>query len=105
MSDTPIQIDLLYFDGCPSYKTVWQDLIDVISEHRLNTVVKPLNIDTLDKADSFHFAGSPTVKVNGKDLENYNGEGVMACRVYEENGNKGWPSKRLLEKRLLEAAS
>ena len=101
---SPIEIDLLYFDACPSYKTAWQVLIDVISEHHLETVVKPININTIDKADSFHFAGSPTIKVNGKDLEGYQGAGVMACRVYEENGNKGWPSKGLLEKRLLEAA-
>ncbi len=32
-----------------------------------------------------YFAGSPTIKVNGQDLEDYQGNGVMACGRYEEN--------------------
>lgn len=99
----PIDIELLYFDGCPSYQNAWQLLIEVISEHNLETIVKPINIDKLDKADKHHFAGSPSIKINGDDLEGYQGQGVMACRVYQENDNKGWPSKTLLEKRLLAA--
>lgn len=98
-----IEIDLLYFDGCPSYETAWQLLSEVVSEHGLKVTINPVNIDSLDKANRFHFAGSPTIRVNGEDLEGYSGEGVMACRVYKENGGRGWPSKRLLEKRLLAA--
>jgi hypothetical protein len=45
----------------------------------------------------------PTIKVNGDDLEGYSGPGVMACRVYQENRNRGWPSKTIL-KQQLEAA-
>lgn len=102
--NTVIQIDLLYFDGCPSYKNAWSDLLDIVVEHHLDVNVRPVNIDSLEKADALNFAGSPSLKINGVDLEHYQGEGVMACRVYQENENKGWPSKTLIEKRLLEAA-
>jgi len=101
---SPIQIDLLYFEGCPSYKNAWSDLLDVVVEQNLNVSVRPINVDNLDKANDLKFAGSPSIKINGVDLEEYEGQGVMACRVYQENDNKGWPSKDLLEKRLLEAA-
>lgn len=37
------------------------------------------------------------------DLEGYSGPGVLACRVYRENGGKGWPSKTLLERALVAA--
>ena len=50
--------------------------------------------------DLSYFAGSPTIKVNGQDLEDYQGNGVMACRRYEENNGKGWPSKDLLRDRV-----
>ena len=105
MKNELVKIDLLYFDGCPSYKTAWNDLLEVITEHGFNATVQPVQIDTLEKAEMLHFAGSPTVKVNGRDLEDYLRMGVMACRRYEENGGKGWPSKELLTKRLMEAAN
>ena len=103
MKEPFTKIELLYFSGCPSYKQVWSDLLDIITEHRLDASVRLVYIDSFEKANTLNFAGSPTVKVNGTDLENYDGEGVMACRVYDDNGRKGWPSKRLLERRLLES--
>lgn len=99
---TPIHIDLLYFDGCPSYKKAWADLLEVIAEHDLEVTVKPFKVASLEQANSLHFAGSPTIKINGHDLEGYQGAGVMACRLYEENGGKGYPSKALLQARLTE---
>lgn len=98
----PIHVELLYFDGCPSYKTAWAELLEVIAEHDLEVTVKPLKVKSLGEANTLHFAGSPTIKVNGRDLEGYRGEGVMACRLYEENGGKGYPSKALLQARLNE---
>jgi len=92
----PTCIDLLYFDGCPSYQRVWRDLAEVIAEANLDACVRLVKVDTSEKADALHFAGSPTVKVNGRDLEGYDGPGVMACRVYRENGGKGWPSREQL---------
>ena len=99
---TPHHVELLYFEGCPSYKTAWLELLEIISEHDLDVTVRPIKVDSLEKAKTLHFAGSPSLKVNAVDLEHYEGTGVMACRVYEENGGKGWPSKNLLERRLLE---
>ncbi len=101
--NVPVQIELLYFDGCPSYKTSWVDLLDVVSKHHLDVIVRPINVNSLEKANELNFAGSPSLKINGTDLEHYDGQGVMACRVYQENANKGWPSKAFIEKRLLEA--
>lgn len=101
-SFSPLRVELLYFDGCPSYKTAWNDLREIITEHGLDATLIPIEIDTLEKADAHHFAGSPSIKVNGIDLEGYKGAGVMACRRYQENAGKGWPSKQLLRERLVE---
>ncbi len=98
----PIHIELLYFDGCPSYKNTWNDLLEVITEHDLEVTVRLTKVRNVEQADALHFAGSPTIRVNGRDLEGYRGDGVMACRIYEENGGKGYPSKALLQVRLTE---
>lgn len=104
MSDTAttLQIDLLYFGGCPSYEQTQADLSQVLADAGLDATVRLIEVQTPEEADALHFAGSPTVKVNGVDLEGYDGPGVLACRVYRENGGKGWPSHALLRAGLLE---
>ena len=98
-----MKIELLYFDGCPNYKRAWNDLAEVIIKYKLDASVRLLNVDTVEKANELKFAGSPTIKVNGHDLEDYEGDGIMACRVYDENNRQGFPSLELLSKRLKEA--
>lgn len=97
----PRYVELLYFGGCPSYKTVWSDLLELITDHDLDVLVRPIKIDSAETADALRFAGSPSVRVDGVDLEDYCGPGVMACRIYEENAGQGWPSKTLLRERLV----
>lgn len=100
--EVPIKVDLLYMSDCPSYRHVWSDLREVITQRNLDAAVRLVRVDTQEEADRLHFAGSPTIKVNGRDLEGYTGPGVLACRVYRENGGKGWPSQALLGVILLE---
>lgn len=97
---TEVSIDLLYFDGCRSYRQAWNDILDVLVEEKIDAAVRLIAVDELDRAQELHFAGSPTIKVNGQDLEDYQGAGVMACRRYAENDGHGWPSKRLLRQRI-----
>tara|TARA_B100000614_G_scaffold215012_1_gene199132 strand:+ start:318 stop:638 length:321 start_codon:yes stop_codon:yes gene_type:complete len=97
---TGLTIDLLYFDGCPSYRQAWNDILDVLVEEKKDASVRLLAVEDLDRAKELRFAGSPTIWVNGRDLEDYRGDGVMACRVYKENNGKGWPSKRLLREKI-----
>lgn len=100
MEAPPLRIELLFFDGCPHYRRVWSDLLDVVAEARLDVAVRPIEIRDPEQAAALSFAGSPTVLVEGRDLEDRCGPGVMACRVYRENGNLGWPGRDLLRRRL-----
>jgi hypothetical protein len=101
-SEAHIRVELLYFDGCPSYEHVRSDLAKVIAEISLDVRVRLIIVDTQVQADALCFAGSPTVKVNGRDLEDYDGPGILGCRLYSESG-KGWPTRKLLKNRLLAA--
>lgn len=95
-----LTIDLLYFDGCPSYRQTWNDILDVLVEEKTDATVRLMAVEDMERAGELQFAGSPTIKVNGRDLEGYEGDGVMACRVYKENEGKGWPSKRLIREAI-----
>lgn len=100
-----IEIDLLYFDGCPSWHTAWTELGQALVSLRLDATVNLRNVDQLADGERHGFAGSPTIRINGHDLEGYDGPPTMACRRYLDNGGRGWPSQALLHTRLREAAS
>ncbi len=103
MISTRLTIDLLYFEDCPSYRQAWNDILDVLVEEKIDASVRLVAVESLERARELQFAGSPTIRVNGQDLEGYQGEGVIACRVYKENSAKGWPSKDLLRDRVKSA--
>lgn len=95
-----MDIELLYFDGCPSWRTAWTELGEVLVELGIDTAVRLRNIDRLGEAELGGFAGSPTIRIDGRDLADYDGPPVMACRRYLDNEGRGWPSRRLLRRRL-----
>jgi len=95
-----VKVEVLYFDGCPSWRTAWGKLADVLTELGIDANVSLRNIDDLDPETRHGFAGSPTIRINGRDLEDYDGPPVMACRRYMDNSGRGWPSKTLLRQRL-----
>ncbi|HET8985120.1 MAG TPA: hypothetical protein VFN03_05100 [Trueperaceae bacterium] len=76
-------------------------MFEVIEATGVDACVRPVLVDTTNEAQELGFPGSPTVRVNGTDIERTDGQGVLACRVYAENGGKNWPSKDLLKRALI----
>jgi hypothetical protein len=93
-------VELYFFDGCPSWREAWRELGDVLAETGIEAQVRLRDVTTLGDVPPRGFAGSPTIHVDGVDLEGYDGPGVMACRRYEENGGQGSPGPGLLRARL-----
>ena len=104
MDERQLRVEFLYFDGCPSYKQAWADLLEVVGELEVPAAVHPISVGDQQTADRLGFAGSPTLRIDGVDLEDYEGPGIFVCRIYRGNDGKGWPSKDLLRRRLTEGA-
>lgn len=93
-------IEVLYFDGCPSWKSAWAVLGTVLAESSIDATVRLRDVTVMPPEELGGFAGSPTIRVDGVDLFGYEGPSVMACRRYEDNGGQGWPSQEALRARL-----
>ena len=89
-----VVIELLYFDGCPSWERVWSELGRAIVDTGACATVHLRDIERLDPAELSGFAGSPTVRIDGNDLEGYDGPARIACRRYEGNEGRGWPGRK-----------
>lgn len=88
-----MDISLLYFDGCPSWKIADERLAALAAERPGLTVSRRL-VDTNEEAERVGFHGSPSILVDGVDAFAEPGDGVgLSCRVYRTpDGPAGAPT-------------
>lgn len=67
-----MKVELLFFDGCPSHERLLPSLRDLAAEH--GAELEQRHIRTLDEAEEARFLGSPSVRINGVDVESGAGE-------------------------------
>ena len=97
-----MQIELLYFDGCPSWEVGLKNLEAALQEEGLPASVEMVKVTDNDDAARLKFLGSPHFRVDGQDLwseerENYS----LSCRVYPTpEGIKGFPTVAMLRMQL-----
>lgn len=97
-------INLLYFDGCPSWKTALTNLQSALKEEQLDYSINPIRIETDQEAAAAKFLGSPSFQIDGKDFWPENRSAYsMNCRVYKTPGGlKGWPTVEMLRQKLVD---
>jgi len=102
-----MKIELFVFDGCPNNKPTEELIRKTVSELGADDSIEIVIVLDHDDAVSKKFLGSPSIRVNGKDLEieeDSSTEYSMRCRIYRtETGQTGVPPKALLKKSLQEA--
>lgn len=64
-----MKIELLYLMNCPWCQRTKRLLREVLKELKLKAKVKEILIDTKAKAKKYGFVGSPTIRINGKDIQ------------------------------------
>ncbi len=95
-------VEFLYFEGCPSYKQALTNLEEVLADSAQEVNLKLINVDTPDQAEKFGFYGSPTIKVDGRDLEVRSGKFSYNCRLYDIDGElTGIPTKEYIKEKLI----
>ncbi len=95
-----LDIDLPYFNGCPSWDRAWAELGCALVQVGVSACVRLRDIADLTDADNAGFAGSPTIRIEGRDLEGYHGPARMARRRYLDNDGHGWPGQEALQEKL-----
>ncbi|MBA3575625.1 MAG: thioredoxin family protein [Pseudonocardiales bacterium] len=88
-----MDIALLYFGGCPTWK-VADERLRAIAADRPDITVRRHRVDTVEEADRVGFHGSPSILVDGVDVFAGAGAGVgLSCRLYQTpDGPAGAPS-------------
>jgi hypothetical protein len=79
-----VRVELLYWEGCPSHPETLQLLRDVIAERGLDVAVELREVFTDEEAVALAFPGSPTVRVDGRDVDPAGAQAppALTCRIY-----------------------
>jgi hypothetical protein len=79
------RVELLWWEGCPSSVEAHELVRRLMAEAGLDpATLRSVEIDTDDDAERASFVGSPTVRVDGRDIQPPDeGEPIgLTCRVY-----------------------
>ncbi len=95
------EIFILFIEGCPNVLTIAKYIEEVIAEEAIDAEISLVLIESLEDARNLHFTGSPTVRINGKDVEtNFldNNDYGLQTRQYYMNGRQyDFPSKDMIK--------
>jgi hypothetical protein len=92
-----MKIELLYVADCPNHQPTVEKIHGVLREQGLATDIIQIEISDPAQAAALSFIGSPTVRVDGKDVEPsiqvFPAYGV-SCRTYFVDGRfEGTPRR------------
>jgi len=97
---TSPRIEVSTFAGCPHAEAAIQLAQAVAERLGPGITVDLVDIDTPERAAEFGFLGSPTIRVNGLDVEGRTtSRGALCCRTYD--GGAGIPPEWLVEAGVL----
>jgi hypothetical protein len=97
------RITFLFWEDCQSQDDAVRRLKKVLAEERMDAEIETICVQSEGEAKRLQFAGSPTILVDGKDIQppttaHYS----LACRAYhlEDGRISPLPSESMIRKAL-----
>lgn len=102
-------IEILYFEGCPNHRGLEDRVRELLAESGVAMSISLRRIDSDEQAAEERFLGSPTIRVNGLDVDptadGRDSYGLM-CRVYvTDDGLRGTPPDEWIVNAVRQAGS
>jgi hypothetical protein len=98
------KIELYWWEGCPSHPEALALLESVLAERGLEIEVELHEVKTDDEAVALRFPGSPTIRVDGRDIDPFGAKSrpALNCRIYllPDGRVSPVPSREQLEEAL-----
>jgi mercuric ion transport protein len=101
-----MKVQVLYFDGCPNSLPAVELVAETLRAEGIETDVELVLVASAEQAQEIEFLGSPTVRINGLDVEpeartqkSYG----FGCRTYVDGEKRtGMPSRRMIQRAIRE---
>jgi len=104
-----VRITFLYFEDCPSHEAALARLRQVMAEEGIQAEIEIVKVETDEQAQSWRFVGSPTILIDGQDIDPLPADIQVAltCRAYrlEDGRISPLPSADMIRRALRRAAN
>ncbi len=83
--ESVMRVEVLYFDGCPGHETLLPRLRDLMDQEGVDAPIELKSIKSAQTAERERFLGSPTLRINGEDVDATAGSRAdfgLKCRLY-----------------------
>lgn len=80
-----MKVEALYFDGCPNHELLLVRLRELLASAGVVADIELVAVEDSDRAERERFLGSPTVRIDGEDVEpgaHKRGDFGLKCRLY-----------------------
>jgi hypothetical protein len=100
-----VRIEFLYWEDCPSHPQAWKLLQEVMDELSIEAPVERIEVVTDEEAKRLAFPGSPTIRVNGVDIDPDGATQMgtaLTCRIYrlQDGRFSPVPTKEMIRQAL-----
>ena len=89
-------MEVLYFDGCPNHEVLLPHLRELVKSSGASTAIELVRVEDAEAAERERFLGSPTVRVDGEDVEPGAADRTdfgLKCRLFATpEGLRGMPA-------------
>ena len=85
-----MKITFLYYEDCPSHDVALDRLRQVMAEEDVRAEIEVIKVETDEQAQRLRFIGSPTMRVDGQDIDPPPPDTYYAltCRAYRLNDGR-----------------
>jgi hypothetical protein len=95
-----VNIGVFFVEGCPGVSSITDSIEEIIADDAVDADITLIMIESLEDARRLHFTGSPTVRINGMDIEpnmqitkDY---GLRSRHYYTDGEETDYPTKSMI---------
>jgi len=100
-----VNIEILYVADCPSHPAAVKLVRDVLAAEGITAQVHQILVTDKEMAGKLKFLGSPTIRINGRDVaDDQKTESFgLSCRLYSGSKQVGLPPMELVRHAIVKA--
>jgi hypothetical protein len=85
-----LRVSFLYYEDCPSHELALERLHQVLVEEGIDAEVEIVKVETDAQAEQWCFVGSPTILVEGRDIDPplSTAQFGLTCRAYRREDGR-----------------
>jgi hypothetical protein len=99
-----VKVEVLYVAECPSHPAAVRLVKDVLAAEGVAAEIHEVLIRDEEIASEFRFTGSPTIRINGRDVAGESQDAqsfVLSCRLYPGSKQIGLPPAEMVHRAVL----